>query len=56
LARLVENIQILETGVAAGRSTNTILHALNQKQQGLQILCEITTKVGELIDQDFIGR
>ena len=41
---------VIETGVAAGASTNTILSALNKNGLGRLESIDITSRVGELID------
>lgn len=44
--------KIIETGVAAGASTNTILSALKQNSFGKLFSLDITKQVGELVDQN----
>jgi hypothetical protein len=43
---------VIETGVAAGVSTNSILTALDLNGSGLLVSLDITDKVGELIDEN----
>jgi hypothetical protein len=45
--------KIVETGVAAGVSTNTILHALHSNGNGKLTSIDITDQVGELVDGAF---
>jgi hypothetical protein len=44
--------KIIETGVAAGASTNTILSALKQNSFGKLFSLDITEQVGELVDEN----
>ena len=50
--RLTQPSQVIETGVAAGASTNTLLFALQQNGVGALASIDVTPKVGELIQQD----
>jgi predicted O-methyltransferase YrrM len=44
---------VIETGVAAGVSTNSILSALYLNGSGDLLSLDITSKVGELVDEKF---
>ena len=48
--------KILETGVAAGASSNLILAKLNDLQRGTLVSVDITSKVGELVNEQFQHR
>jgi hypothetical protein len=48
--------KIIETGVAAGFSSNVILSALEKNNHGTLVSLDITDKVGELIDADLKNR
>ena len=48
--------KIIETGVAAGVSTNLILFALNENQNGKCVSIDITPKVGEIIEDELKNR
>jgi predicted O-methyltransferase YrrM len=50
--RLTQPSQLVETGVAAGASTNTLLFALRQNGVGSLASIDVTPKVGELIQED----
>ena len=50
--RLTQPSQVVETGVAAGASTNTLLFALRQNGVGSLASIDVTPKVGELIQED----
>ena len=42
---------VIETGIAAGASSNLILDRLNQIRHGRLVSLDITSKVGELVDE-----
>lgn len=44
---------IIETGVAAGKSTNVILKALGSNGKGKLISVDVTSNVGELVEEDY---
>lgn len=47
---------VLETGVAAGVSSNLILNCIDRNKKGKLISIDITDQVGELIDARFLNR
>lgn len=49
-------MKVIETGVAAGVSTNLILYALQENGNGKCVSIDITNEVGEVIDSGLKGR
>ena len=52
LIRILKPSVVLETGVAAGQSSDTILHALRLNEKGHLFSVDVTNQVGELIQED----
>lgn len=50
--RLTKPFKVIETGVAAGASTNTLLTAIQNNSSGSLTSIDITPRVGELVDQN----
>jgi hypothetical protein len=48
--------RVIETGVAAGASTNLILDRLNAIESGNLVSVDITSKVGELVEERLKNR
>lgn len=50
--RLSNPEKVIETGIAAGASTNTLLSAIQKNGIGSLISIDVTARVGELVEQD----